>query len=235
MKDIEWAKHQIDLRIVGDTDREDPQFYVDSGLSLALDFLNQLDEPETLSQEWIEEHDNPETLGEDDEFLLFRRSDIEKLLVPKQEKAVIPQFVADFIEKCKSPEGGELSLFGSIDEMPREVSRWMTFEVEGFGKGHELFVRAWLDYPNVEIEAERKYYAKIKGHELIDTNVESDPGDLTDPEWYRNIYFVQQMDGEIIIDMKDSGLRGAKHFMTKNEWAELGINDINADFEEVEE
>ena len=46
-KDIEWAKKQIDLRDTGTTDESDPQFYVDTGLRMALGFLNQLDEPES--------------------------------------------------------------------------------------------------------------------------------------------------------------------------------------------
>ena len=51
MKDIDWAKKQIDLRDTGTTDMEDPQFHVNVGLLMALEFLNQLDEPEVLSQE----------------------------------------------------------------------------------------------------------------------------------------------------------------------------------------
>lgn len=54
-KDIEWAKKQIILEITESTDRQNPQFYanfyIDVGLKVALSFLDQLDEPETLSQE----------------------------------------------------------------------------------------------------------------------------------------------------------------------------------------
>lgn len=54
-KDIEWAKKQIILEITESTDRQNPQFYanfyIDVGLKMALSFLDQLDEPETLSQE----------------------------------------------------------------------------------------------------------------------------------------------------------------------------------------
>ena len=44
VKNIEWAKSQIELRDTGTTDTEDPQFYVNVGLKMALDFLNQIDE-----------------------------------------------------------------------------------------------------------------------------------------------------------------------------------------------
>ena len=55
-KTLEWAKNQIDLRDTGTTDTEDPQFYVNAGLKMALDFLDQIDEPETLSSDWIDEN-----------------------------------------------------------------------------------------------------------------------------------------------------------------------------------
>ena len=37
MKDIDWAKKQIDLRDTGTTDMEDPQFHVNVGLLMALE------------------------------------------------------------------------------------------------------------------------------------------------------------------------------------------------------
>ena len=55
-KDIEWVKNQIELRDTGTTDTEDPQFYVNVGLKMALGFLDQIDEPETLSSDWIDEN-----------------------------------------------------------------------------------------------------------------------------------------------------------------------------------
>lgn len=86
-----------------------------------------------------------------------------------------------------------------------------------------------------EAGKEKLYYAKIKGHELIDTEPILDDYTGKDvSEWNRNIYFIQQLNKKIVIDMKDSGLRGAKHFMTIKEWAELGINETNAEFELVE-
>ena len=55
-KEIEWAKNQIDLRDTGTTDMEDPQFYVNLGSKMALDFLNQPEETEVkkINQEEYE-------------------------------------------------------------------------------------------------------------------------------------------------------------------------------------
>ena len=83
---------------------------------------------------------------------------------------------------------------------------------------------------------EKTFYALIKGHELVETEpvLDDDTGkDVS--EWSRNVHFVQQQNGQIVVDMKDTGLTGAKEFMTMDEWNELGINDDNADFVEVAE
>lgn len=146
------------------------------------------------------------------------------------EKPIIPQFVADWISKSKV---WGYSLSDSMGHVPsyfdttrnNKAIRWVN-------KNQDIFARAWDGY---EIEKEPLYYAKIKGHELIDTEpiLDDDTGkDVS--EWSRNIYFIQQLNKKIVIDMKDSGLRGAKHFMTIKEWAELGINEANAEFEPVE-
>ena len=76
MKDIDWAKKQIDLRDTGTTDMEDPQFHVNVGLLMALEFLNQLDETEVVYVD-----------------------DLQNLLVPKQEE--VDRAYKDGYEKGK--------------------------------------------------------------------------------------------------------------------------------------
>lgn len=192
------------------------------------DLIDQLDEPEKLSQEWIEKHRYHD--GDLDAYFI-RAESLENLIVDEPEKPIIPQFVADWISKSKV--WGH-SLSDSMGHVPSyfdttrndKAMRWAN-------KNQDIFARAWLD--GYEIEKEPLYYAKIKGHELIDTEpiLDDDTGkDVS--EWNRNIYFIQQLNKKIVIDMKDSGLRGAKHFMTIKEWAELGINEANAEFEPVE-
>ena len=56
VKNIEWAKNQIELEVIGTTDREDPHFYVNVGLKMALGFLDQLDEQVFLTKEWIDKY-----------------------------------------------------------------------------------------------------------------------------------------------------------------------------------
>ena len=99
-KDIEWAKKQIDLRDTGTTDMEDPQFYVDTGLRMALDFLNQLDEPEVLSQEWIDENKTSIDRKLDGTPIYKVREELlQNLLVPKQEE--VDRAYKDGYEKGK--------------------------------------------------------------------------------------------------------------------------------------
>lgn len=148
------------------------------------------------------------------------------------EKIVIPKFVADhirFTEDDVSPRisMGEAHISKELNVWLAKTEDYMTYP------NQEKFMRAWLD--GYEIEKEPLYYAKIKGHELIDTEPILDDNTGKDvSEWNRNIYFIQQLNKKIVIDMKHSGLRGAKHFMTIKEWAELGINEDNAEFEPVE-
>lgn len=140
-------------------------------------------------------------------------------------KPVISQFVADWTERQKQPDWDydkkEDTLADSIhsSRYSLELNYW------------KLMDRVMHDY-----EAEKKplYYAKIKGHELVETETVLDDDTGNDvSEFHRNIYFVLQRNGELVIDMKDSGLSGAKHFMSMNEWNNLGINETNADFEEL--
>lgn len=85
MKNIEWAKSQIDLRDTGTTEMEDPQFYVNVGLRMALDFLEDIDEQEVLSSEWI---DNNSVYASFDGLTgeYVHVDDLQNLLVPKQEE-----------------------------------------------------------------------------------------------------------------------------------------------------
>lgn len=152
------------------------------------------------------------------------------------EKVVVPQFVADWIDAHDLHGNNPLREYrdleidfneGWTNEKDAAVYHWVN-------ENPYAFIDA-LRY-GYEVEKEPLYYAKIKGHELIETEpiLDDDTGkDVS--EWNRNIYFIQQLNKKIVIDMKDSGLRGAKHFMTIKEWAELGINEANAEFEPVEE
>ena len=89
-KNIEWANGEIkkvrDLLNNKRYEEEVDDFTtgVLSGLKKALEILDQLDEPETLSQEWLVEHSyNVHLLGTPDvETVAVPRDDLEGLLVP---------------------------------------------------------------------------------------------------------------------------------------------------------
>lgn len=82
----------------------------------------------------------------------------------KQEKPVVPQFVADWIEWCKRNKVSLLGGFSAIDELglaicndkkvkSLEASKWAT-------RNQETFAQAWLF--GYEVEKEKLYTAKLK-------------------------------------------------------------------------
>ena len=69
------------------------------------------------------------------------------------EKVKVPQFVADWIEKCKEKEK---SLLNSLLYTPEGVNSWVSNS-----ENQETFARAWLD--GYEAEKEKRYLVKIIG------------------------------------------------------------------------
>ncbi|ENZ4726038.1 DUF1642 domain-containing protein [Listeria monocytogenes] len=86
--------------------------------------------------------------------LLFSDKAVAK--IEEQERLVVPQFVADWISRCKQKG---YDLFLSIDyddsDMPYEMYNWLTFSDEN----QEILARAWLD--GYEVEKEPLYYVKL--------------------------------------------------------------------------
>lgn len=76
---------------------------------------------------------------------------IEQLDEPQ--KITVPQFVADWIEKCKSEKR---RLHESLTYTPCGVNGWISNP-----KNQETFARAWMD--GYEIEKEKRYLVKMKG------------------------------------------------------------------------
>lgn len=76
-------------------------------------------------------------------------------LLNEPQKVTVPQFVADWIEKCKNDD---FHLFGAMEEMSlhqKKLDYWFRED-----DNMELFARAWLD--GYEVEKEPKYTVKIK-------------------------------------------------------------------------
>ncbi|WP_373751337.1 DUF1642 domain-containing protein [Jeotgalibaca porci] len=154
--------------------------------------------------------------------------------VDEPEKPVIPQFVADWIEDYRDHGDNTIDILGSLTAVFNSSPIIDKKVIQWFKKNTDKMLNSLVH--GYEVEKEPVYYAKIKGHELVETETILDDDTGNDvSEFHRNIYFVLQRNGELVIDMKDSGLSGAKHFMTMNQWNSLGINETNADFEEVAE
>lgn len=80
------------------------------------------------------------------------------------QKPVVPQFVADWIEKTKN----ELSLREAMSQgyAPHEVDSWLReMDQDGACLNQELFARAWLD--GYTVEKEKRYRVKVKGMNRI--------------------------------------------------------------------
>ncbi|VTT11412.1 phage protein [Streptococcus gordonii] len=93
----------------------------------------------------------------------FRRVDVSEVLsdlirLDKPQKPVIPQFVADWIEKHKKA----LSLRDAMNQVYRnvKVDKWLVeLDEDGNFINQDLFARAWLD--RYRIEEEVKYTVKM--------------------------------------------------------------------------
>ena len=79
------------------------------------------------------------------------------------QKVVVPQFVADWIEKCKTFEHFVVSLSFALQPVVWEKNNlsdtcinWLTD-----ANNQDIFARAWLD--GYEVEKEKRYLVKVKG------------------------------------------------------------------------
>src|SRR5699024_1650490 len=193
--------------------------YID-GMRDVLYRINQLDEAEVLSQEWLDENKSSWTKLKIDGYYIPVEK-LQNLLVPKQEEPVIPKFVAEWYES----EGKQSSWWNWFykwgrdegrTELETKTIRWM----QDFNE--EAFVNMFLH--GYTVEKERKYYAKIKGHENILSGDCYWNYDIGEQELsIDNIKIYPDVTAEYMIKA------------TKDEWANLGITDDNADFELVEE
>lgn len=101
-------------------------------------------EPETLSQNWISDH----TIFNEKEDAEYVYADkLQNLLVPKQGEIKVPQEWFDIIKMYKK----------------NDANLWMAlYEEDIVSDKSDDFARAWLAYPNIEVEKEKKYEVKDK-------------------------------------------------------------------------
>ena len=88
VKNIEWVKKEIENMPYTRFKREGMEDYISISKSDVLEYLDQLDEPEVLSQKWIDEHRTMGIYKDGNGRLMsyFALEDLQNLLVPKQEE-----------------------------------------------------------------------------------------------------------------------------------------------------
>ena len=131
------------------------------------------------------------------------------------EKPVISQFVADWIEQLYGQGFNSDDLLEVLFSRNYEVAELKIFD--WFTDDKERAVTAILY--GYGVEKEPLYYAKIKGWEHVGTS---------------SYYFGYDEDNDSLeVTYLNCNYRFA-FSLTKKHWNKLGINDTNADFEEVE-
>lgn len=134
---------------------------------------------------------------------------------------VIPQFVADYVYKTKDWSFHELINEDWPKEDSTKVSQWLRFDDEEINAERELMLLT-ARMKGYTIEEEPLYYAIVKGGELLSVDK------------YWNLWVengtLEIGSNKIHPDVIDEYMLKA----TKEEWNRLGINDTNADFEEVD-
>ena len=86
------------------------------------------------------------------------------------QKVKVPQFVADWIRKCKTFKNFVVSLSFALQPSVWEANGLSDESIEWLAnaENQELFARAWLD--GYEVEEEKRYRVKFKNiSELVDT------------------------------------------------------------------
>lgn len=135
------------------------------------------------------------------------------------DKPVIPQFVADWIEKERTSSPIHKSFPRAVDLVNHD-NDWRNWanEVGSGSRWSRILATAWVK--GYGIEQEPLYYAKVKGWEHVGTS---------------SYYFGYDEDNDSLeVTYLKSNYRFA-FSLTKKHWNKLGVNDTNADFEKAED
>ena len=226
-KDIECLQSMIQRRIDNIPSTYDGLYIEGSrdAYELVLQDIDQLNEPEVLSQEWIDNNKTSVDRKLDGTPIYKVREELlQNLIIPKQELPVVPTWFDEWWKDI--PKGGG-NLFHNIDRFQEELFDFETREAYNYitdtGNKKKL-----LDIIVNELEYEVEeplYYALIKGHELI-----TDKGDWTFKYWKTDT-----SDGRVFPSHRLKNHDDYLTEMSKEEWNKVGINDSNADFVRVEE
>lgn len=87
--------------------------------------------------------------------------------IDETEKPVIPQFVADWIEKCKTFKNFAVSLSFALQSSAWEANRLSDECIEWLSdaENQDLFARAWLD--GYDVEQEKQYKVKLSNGQML--------------------------------------------------------------------
>jgi len=93
--------------------------------------------------------------------------DLEQLNEIVTKKVTVPQYVADWIEYCKTNGiAPGYALYCSGQASDKKVYDWIVESLEN----QELFALAWIYGYTVEVQKEKRYYVRFKGMESDDFN-----------------------------------------------------------------
>ena len=148
-KDKKWAQREVDRYLSYEGVNE-----ARNALMFAKGVISQLEEPETLNEEWINEHSKCYTMENTVEI-----SDLKNLLLPQPKKPVIPKFVADWIEVSKKHYRIGAVFHDAYDGKLAKVAI-----EEYIFENQDLFAQAWLD--GYEVEKEKLYYLRLRDEDL---------------------------------------------------------------------
>ena len=88
-------------------------------------------------------------------------------LIHFEEKVIIPQFVADWIEECKNDDFHLFDAMEGISSNQKKLDYWFRED-----DNMELFARAWLD--GYTVEEEKRYIVSLKnGQPLVKSQLGS--------------------------------------------------------------
>lgn len=135
-------------------------------------------------------------------------------------KPIIPQFVADWIEKERASSPIHKSFPRAVDLVNRDEN-WRNWTNEVGSSWSRILATAWVNGYGVEQDA--LYYARIKGWELTEDECAF---------WNYRVLTTNIAPSSLDVgDKKDDLFFRTK--MTIEQWNKVGINNTNADFERV--
>ena len=219
VKGSEWLKEETSEILLTSKKDGTNYFYYRDLKEKIYNAIDQLDKPEVLSPEWLEENEQSIDYRSTVTGQFVESNKLQNIIVPKQELPVIPKYVAYWIEEMKEDERPLYSVMSNL--MNKTNHTWSVWKSANKNFS-EIVAQAWLD--GFAVEEEPKYYALIKGYEKV----------VSDDKFWNYCITDESLDigdNEVHTDDLAEYVLSA----TKDEWENLGINNDNADFVEVEE